>query len=56
MRFQIYSERKLEEKLDYIHQNPVRADLVERAADWPWSSARWYLRGERVGVPITCLD
>ena len=24
----------------YIHQNPVRAGLVARAEDWPWSSAR----------------
>jgi putative transposase len=27
------------EKRDYIHQNPVRAGLVGRAVDWPWSSA-----------------
>ncbi len=26
----------------YIHHNPVRAGLVKRATDWPWSSARWY--------------
>jgi len=24
----------------YIEHNPVKAKLVERAADWPWSSAR----------------
>lgn len=23
----------------YIHTNPIEARLVERAADWPWSSA-----------------
>ena len=28
------------EKVDYIHQNPVRAGRVRRALDWPWSSAR----------------
>jgi hypothetical protein len=28
------------EKLNYIHQNPVRAELVERATDYRWSSAR----------------
>lgn len=28
--------------IDYIHRNPVRRGLVERAIDWPWSSARWY--------------
>jgi putative transposase len=28
--------------IDYIHQNPVRRGLVERAEDWDWSSAGWY--------------
>jgi len=28
--------------IDYIHRNPVRRGLVERAIDWQWSSARWY--------------
>jgi putative transposase len=28
--------------IDYIHRNPDRRGLVERAVDWPWSSARWY--------------
>jgi putative transposase len=28
--------------IDYIHLNPVRRDLVARAVDWKWSSARWY--------------
>jgi len=26
--------------VDYVEQNPVKAGLVERAIDWPWSSAR----------------
>jgi len=30
------------EKVDYIHLNPVRAGLVERAEGWPWSSVRDY--------------
>ena len=42
--FQIYSEHKLLEKLTYMHENPVRAGLVARAADWRWSSARKYVR------------
>jgi putative transposase len=28
--------------IDYIHRNPVRRGLVERARDWKWSSCRWY--------------
>ena len=54
--FHIYSERKLREKLDYMHLNPVRAKLVERADDWRGSSARWYLRNRTVGVPIWWPD
>ncbi len=50
--FEIYEERKLEEKLTYMHLNPVRAGLVEKAVDWKWSSARWYEGGRSVGVKI----
>ncbi|HUY92737.1 MAG TPA: transposase [Pirellulales bacterium] len=28
--------------IEYLHLNPVRRELVERAADWKWSSAAWY--------------
>lgn len=54
--FEIYSRRKMEEKLKYTHENPVRAGLVTRAVDWPWSSARWYLEGRSVGVPIEWVE
>jgi putative transposase len=30
------------QKVNYIHQNPVRANLVEEPADYSWSSARLY--------------
>jgi len=32
------------EKLEYIHQNPVEAQLVRQPEDWPWSSYRHYIR------------
>jgi len=32
--------------LRYIDRNPVRAKLVERAWEYPWSSARHHARGE----------
>ena len=54
--FAVYSGPKVEEKLRYIHENPVRAGLVERAVDWAWSSARWYELGKSVGVPIEWVD
>ena len=51
--FNVYSRSKIEEKLDYIHMNPVRAGLVKRAVDWTYSSARWYLERRPVGIPIS---
>ena len=50
--FNLFTERKAKEKLDYMHLNPVRAGLVARAVDWPWSSARYYEQGKPVGVPL----
>lgn len=38
----ITNEETLRTKIEYIHQNPVRAGLVERDIDWPYSSARNY--------------
>ena len=31
--------------INYLHDNPVRRGLVERAWDWQWSSASWYRDG-----------
>ena len=36
----IFSEGMFAEKLNYIHQNPVKAGFVECAEDYRWSSAR----------------
>jgi putative transposase len=38
----ILSAGALRASIDYIHANPVRRGLVEKAEDWEWSSARWY--------------
>ena len=48
----IASEKKIVEKLDYMHLNPVRAGFVDLATQWPWSSAAWYASQQDVGVPI----
>ena len=40
--FNIYNEETLTEKLDYIHNNPVRAGLVLSPVDYEWSSYRAY--------------
>ena len=50
--FNVFTRGKFEEKLQYMHMNPVRAGLVERAIDWRWSSARWYFERRPVGLPI----
>ena len=51
----IWTRMKVEEKLHYILLNPVRAGLVDRAVDWRWSSARWYLEHKSVGLLILWL-
>ncbi len=50
--FEINNRNKLEEKLQYLHLNPVRAGMVDRAVDWKWSSARWYESQRTVGVSL----
>ena len=50
--FNVFTERKIREKLVYMHNNPVRAGLVKDICEWPWSSARWYHQEKSVGIPI----
>ena len=38
--FSITSESTFMQKVNYIHQNPVRAGLVERVEDYRWSGGR----------------
>jgi putative transposase len=38
-------EDYLRQCVRYVALNPVRAGLVERAIDWPWSSVRAHLEG-----------
>jgi putative transposase len=45
--FVIQDDDHLVTVLRYVERNPVRAGLVERCEDWPWSSARWWLNPER---------
>lgn len=43
--FRIHGEDTFMQKVNYIHQNPVRAGLVERAEDYRFSSVRLW-KGE----------
>jgi len=45
--FNVWSTRKKNEKMNYMHFNPVKRGLVERPTDWEWSSCRFYAKGER---------
>jgi REP element-mobilizing transposase RayT len=42
--YPIFSERLFMQKVNYIHNNPVKAEMVERANDYRWSSARIWQR------------
>jgi len=35
----VMSEKHLMGAVRYVERNPVKADLVGRSEDWPWSSA-----------------
>jgi len=50
--FNVWTEKKRIEKLRYIHRNPVKRGLVSSPEEWPWSSYRWYLLGEKGPVKI----
>ncbi len=52
----VVSQDEMEEKIGYIHQNPVRRRLVDRAIDWPWSSARWYAGDGGDGCGVVMID
>jgi len=42
----LFSPDAILASIDYIHENPVRHSLCQRAVDFKWSSARFHLRGE----------
>jgi REP element-mobilizing transposase RayT len=48
----IFSEAMFMQKVNYIHQNSVRAGLVERAIDYRWSSVRLWQKCERHDEPL----
>jgi len=35
-------ERSYYPRLRYVHENPVKHDLVKKATDYPWCSAGWF--------------
>ncbi|RJO65912.1 MAG: hypothetical protein C4523_14870 [Myxococcales bacterium] len=52
----IEEEKFFRQKLEYIHNNPVRKQYVYQPEDWYWSSARYYLRNEPGPIPLDPLE
>ncbi len=50
----VLDERHLLAAARYAELNPVRAGMVERAEDWPWSSARYHLG--RIAADLLVAD
>ena len=44
--FNVWSQTKFVEKLQYMHMNPVKRKLVAHPKDWPWSSFLFYAKRE----------
>ncbi len=51
---ELWSEEIIEQKIDYIHNNPVASGFVLQPADWKYSSAKDYESG-RNGIVATKL-
>lgn len=54
--FNVWSEEKLKEKLEYMHANPVQRKLVEHPRDWLWSSWSFYVNGELGFIKIDPME
>lgn len=54
--FNVYSGEKIAEKLNYMHLNPVKRNLVTHLNDWPWSSWSHYAGTGLVLIPIDRWD
>ena len=51
----IYTEGFFLQKLNYIHQNPVRTGFVCEPEHWKYSSARNYLLDDHSLIKVECL-
>lgn len=51
----VFSPEFLVQKLDYVHHNPVQPHwrLAHSPEAYPWSSARFYVTGERALIPVS---
>ncbi len=54
--FNVWSAAKVREKLEYMHANPVKRNLVEHPKEWPWSSWSHYEKGEAGLIAIDSAE
>lgn len=52
---ELTSNKMMDQKLDYIHNNPVKQGFVKRAEDYPWSSMSDYL-GEPGFIKVELIE
>jgi len=52
----IASGKVLLSMIDYLHMNPVRRGLVEKAAEWKWSSAAWLVGAGESPIRLDPVD
>ncbi len=54
---ELWSNKFIRQKMDYLHNNPVKAGLVAEAHYWLYSSAADYIAGRQVGpIKVALLD
>ena len=51
--FNVYSRKKHVEKMNYMHQNPVKRGLAGKPEEWACSSYRFYAEGAQGVVTVT---
>jgi len=52
----IYSPKKLERKMDYIHMNPAKRGLVDCPEDYFYSSASYYLKEQKGPLEVDRIE
>ena len=52
--FNVFTEKNRNEKLQYMHWNPVKRNLVAQPHHWPWSSYNFYWKKGIVMLEMDC--
>ena len=49
------SEKFLQQKVNYVHENPVRKGFVQLPEDWDYSSAGYWVNGREGSTPVVLV-